>query len=180
MHKTSNILRFIQFTLLVSIIATANASQPQPGELDNFVLWSIGAKLDTLSPKQLEESLKRFKVSAEETYGDKRYRFFRGYPHFIDGVFKFRYERSGEDKPKIPWNLLDASFYFPGLSQADVQQLINKLENKLGKPAGSKQNDIILAKRWMLGEFIELSLRVDKEVGDVGLTYSVLQGDMPF
>ncbi|MDH5547042.1 MAG: hypothetical protein OEZ43_15730 [Gammaproteobacteria bacterium] len=169
-----------QILLLTGCMAFVNAGgEPEAGELERFVHWSVGAKLTSLSPEKLRDSLKPYNFEVEETYNDKRYRFLRGYPHFIDGVLKFRYQRSGGGDPKDQWELLDAIIYFPGLSQMDIEQILQKLEISLGKPVKTKQNDMILTMRWMIGEFDELSMRVDKEAGNLSLTFSVLQGDAP-
>lgn len=172
--------RIVQAILLSIFLSAAYAGEPKPGELDEFILWSASSTLATYSPEKLSEALKPFKVTTEETYTDQRYLFVRGFPHFVDGVIKFRFQMTGNKKPGDRWALLDASFYFPGLSQADTHQIINKLNQALGKARNSSDRNSILTTRWMLSEFVEFDIRLDKAVGNFGITYSVLQGEMPF
>lgn len=177
MKKTITIIPLLLAFALSTFATSACARDSKPISLEAFVSWSMSTELAKLSPEQLQQALINYKIEATQTYADKRYRFFRGYPEFIDGVSKYRFQLSGDGKNR--WELLDAHFYFPALSQQDITQL-NALLSGLGKPAKSSQNDAITKTRWMLDEFIEISLRVDREAGNVDINYSVLQGETPF
>lgn len=174
------ILTVCLLALSIFVVPIVQAGGTTPSELDEFVTWIARTETSTLSPKEFITQLERMHISTKQSYQDKRYLFLRAYPDFADSFVKLRFQNTGKQPPKQQWALLDANLYFPDLSQAEINQLENELNQSIGKAVKHSNDGKIKTRAWMLGEYIEFNMRVDIAVGNVSFSYAVLQGDSPF